>query len=99
MFRSLMMIFTVFIIVSTLGGLAFLLVGVLLSQIDFLGITPFQGAIICVGTSVIVVFFFWATASVPSFLTIDDEDEDEDEEELVHVPQQRRKSPSQRRRR
>ena len=97
MFRSLMTIVAVFIVVSALGGFAFLLIGALLSRIDFLGITPFQGAIICVGTSVIVVFFFWATTSIPSFLTIDDEEENE--EELEHVPQQRRKGPSQRRRR
>jgi hypothetical protein len=58
MFRGFIFLFILFIVGSALGGLVFLLIGVLLSRIDFFGVTPFEGAIVCVGAAVIVVFFF-----------------------------------------
>jgi len=75
--------------------------GFLLSWLDFLGVTPFEGAIFCVCACVIGTFVFWAFiwehVSVSPWLIDDDEAEDDDELDEVRQPQ--RSQPSKRRRR
>ena len=49
MFRGFIVLIAVLSLGSGLGGFVFLRLGFLLSRIAFLSITPFEGAIVCVG--------------------------------------------------
>ena len=101
MFGGLIFLIVIIIIGSTLGGFVFLLMGYVLSQLGFLGITAFEGAIVCVCSCALGILVLWKNMSIPPWQVYDDaEEEDDEEDELwVQVPQRQRSRRSKRRRR